>query len=219
MSMGIIGHKLGMTQIYATDGSIHTVTVLEVGPCPVSALRLKAKDGYSAVQLAFEPCRDKVISKPELMHLEKIGIKAHRQLREFRLAEDPTLSIGEIVTASIFNEGDLIDIVGTTKGHGFTGGMVRWGWHGGRASRGSMFHRRIGSNSASAYPSRVLKGKSMPGHMGHDRRTSVGITIVKLDAERNLLYVRGSVPGPKGGLVMVLFSKRSSKKKTGGGGQ
>ena len=213
MNAGIIGRKLGMTQIFREDGTIVPVTVLEVGPCPVSAVRTQKENGYSAVQLAFEKCRAKVISKAEVGHLADVKLEPYRHLREFRLTADPTLAVGEIVTAASFNEGDTVDISGTTKGHGFTGGVVRWGWKGGRGSRGSMFHRRIGSNGASAFPSRVLKGKTMPGHMGNDRRTAVGLRVAKVDGERNLLYIRGAVPGSTGGLVVVVPSTRSSKKK------
>jgi large subunit ribosomal protein L3 len=213
MKTGIIGRKLGMTQLFREDGSIVPVTVLEVGPCPVSAVRTHKEHGYSAVQLAFEKCRPKVISRAEVGHLADVKLEPYRHLREFRLTEDSTLAVGEMVTIAIFAEGDHVDVSGISKGHGFTGGMVRHGWKGGRASRGSMFHRRIGSSGASAFPSRVLKGKTMPGHMGHARHKSIGLLVAKVDAERNLLYVKGAVAGPTGGLVTVVPTARASKKK------
>jgi large subunit ribosomal protein L3 len=191
-----------MTQRFLEDGKVERVTVLEAGPCPVTAIRTPERDGYEAVQLAFGACKEKVLSRPELGHLKKANASAHRHLVEFR-DEAGELLVGETVTVDTFSPGDKVKISGTSKGKGFQGTIKRHNFASGPKSHGSHNVRAPGSIGASAWPARVMKGIRGPGQMGNKRVTQKGLEVVRVDAEENLLMVRGSVPGPTGGLVEV----------------
>jgi large subunit ribosomal protein L3 len=198
----ILARKLGMTQLFMEDGHVERVTVLEAGPCPVTGIRTPDRDGYEAVQLAFGAAREKALTKPELGHLRKADAPPLRHLAEFR-NEAGELQVGDTVTADAFAAGDKVKISGTSKGKGFQGTIRRHNFKRGPKSHGSHNVRAPGSIGASATPSRVFKGVRGPGQMGHKRITQRGLTVVQVDAERNLLLVRGAVPGPRGGTVEV----------------
>lgn len=198
----ILARKLGMTQKFLDDGRVERVTVLEAGPCPVTAIRTLDRDGYEAVQLAFAPCKEKVLSKAELGHLKKADASAHRVVREFR-DEAGELLVGETVNADVFAAGDKVKISGASKGKGFQGTIKRHNFKRGPKSHGSHNVRAPGSIGASATPSRVFKGLRGPGRMGGGRVTQRGLTVVDVVADRGLLLVRGAVPGPRGGVVEV----------------
>ncbi len=198
----ILAKKIGMTQVFQEDGKVERVTVLEAGPCPVTAIRNEERDGYSAVQLAFGQTKEKHLSKPELGHLKKAGASAHKHLVEFR-DEAADLQMGDTVTVEAFNAGDKLKISGTSKGKGFQGTIKRHNFHRGPKTHGSHNYRAPGSIGASAWPARVMKGIRGPGHMGAERVTQRGVTVVDVIAAENLLLVRGAVPGAKGGLVEV----------------
>jgi large subunit ribosomal protein L3 len=199
---GIVGRKLGMTQVFDPDtGAVQPVTVIEAGPCPVTQVRTIPTDGYEAVQLAFEPVADRKLSKGELGHLKKAGASAHRHLVEFRGPSE--LQVGETVTVEAFQPGDAVKVAGTSIGKGFQGTIKRHNFKRGPVTHGSHNVRKPGSIGASAYPSRVFKGMRMAGRMGGKRATQVGLVVHDVDVERNLLLVRGAVPGPKSGIVEV----------------
>lgn len=199
---GIIGKKLGMSQVFDPEtGVVTPVTVIEAGPCPVTQVRSVETDGYEAVQLAFEPVADRKISKPEIGHLRKSGAGAHRQLVEFR--GEATVAVGDQVTVEAFAPGDKIKVSGTSIGKGFAGTIKRHNFHRGPMSHGSHNKRAPGSIGASATPSRVMKGMKMSGHMGAKRRTQVGLTVFAIEVERNLILVKGAVPGPRNGFVEI----------------
>lgn len=200
---GIIGRKLGMTQIFDESGAVVPVTVIEAGPCPVVQVRTEDRDGYAAVQLGFGAQKDSRASRAEKGHASKAGLEAApRVLKEFRFDEAP--AVGENVTVEGFERGVRVKVTGVTKGRGFQGVVKRHGFGGGRASHGATrIHRAPGSIGAGTNPSRVIKGKRMPGHMGNAQQTVRNLLVAKVDAERNLLYVRGAVPGPVNGVVFV----------------
>jgi len=199
---GILGRKLGMTQVFDEEtGNVEAVTVIEAGPCPVVTVRTQESDGYEAVQLAFDEVADRKLSKGELGHLRKAGVGGHRHLVEFRGASE--LQPGETVTVEAFEAGDRVKVAGVSIGKGFQGTIKRHKFHRGPVSHGSHNVRKPGSIGASATPSRVFKGKKMAGHMGAHRVTQPGLVIHEVDAERNLLLVRGAVPGPRSGLVEI----------------
>jgi large subunit ribosomal protein L3 len=198
----ILAKKLGMTQRFLEDGRVERVTVLEAGPCPVTAIRTVERDGYEAVQLAFGQCKEKSITKAELGHLKKADASAHRHLVEFR-DEAGELLVGQTVTVEAFNVGDKIKVSGTTKGKGFQGTIKRHNFSSGPKSHGSHNVRAPGSIGASATPSRVPKGLRGPGRMGGGRTTQRGLTVVEVIPGQNLLLLRGAVPGPRGGTVEV----------------
>jgi large subunit ribosomal protein L3 len=199
---GILGRKLGMTQLFDPEsGSVTPVTVIEAGPCPVVLVRTAEVDGYEAVQLAYEPVADRKISKPERGHLAKNGVAAHRHLVELRGPSDAV--VGDSVTVDAFAAGDKVKVSGISIGKGFQGTIKRHNFSRGPVSHGSHNVRKPGSIGASATPSRVFKGVRMAGQMGAKRATQVGLTIQDVDAERNLLLVRGAVPGPKNGIVEI----------------
>lgn len=200
---GIIGRKLGMTRIFEADGHVEPVTVIEAGPCPVVQVHDGAK-GAKAVQLGFGERKAKHSTKALVGHASNAGLdKAPRFLRSFPLPDGSEAKAGDTVTVEIFAPGDKVKITGTTKGRGFQGVVKRYGFHGGPATHGSTRYRNPGSMGAGTDPSRVLKGKKLPGHMGSARHTEVGLSVVKIDAEQNLLFVRGAVPGPTNGLLVV----------------
>ena len=199
---GILGRKLGMTQIFDEEtGAVDAVTVIEAGPCPVVTVRTEAADGYDAVQLAFDPVVDRKLTRGELGHLKKAGVGSHRHLVEFRGASE--LQTGETVTVEAFEPGDAIKVSGTSIGKGFQGTIKRHNFHRGPVSHGSHNVRKPGSIGASATPSRVFKGKKMAGRMGGKRVTQLGLVVHQVDVERNLILVRGPVPGPKSGVVEI----------------
>jgi large subunit ribosomal protein L3 len=198
----ILAKKLGMTQRFLDDGRVERVTVLEAGPCPVTAIRTKERDGYEAVQLAFGACKEKVLSKAELGHLKKADASAHRHVVEFR-DHAGELLVGETVTVEAFEVGQKVKVSGKSKGKGFQGTIKRHNFASGPKSHGSHNVRAPGSIGASAWPARVMKGIRGPGRMGGGRITQRGLTVVEIMASRNLLMVRGAVPGPKGGTVEV----------------
>jgi large subunit ribosomal protein L3 len=202
----ILARKLGMTQVFGEDGSVARVTVLEAGPCPVTAVRTTERDGYDALQLAFGATKEKHLSKARLGHLRKADARPMKTLVEFRMragASDAETQLGETVTVEAFSAGERVKVSGTSKGKGFQGTIKRHGFRSGPKSHGSHNVRAPGSIGASATPSRVLKGIRGPGQMGNKRATQTGLEVVRVDAAENLLLVRGSVPGPKGAIVEV----------------
>ncbi|HXN36592.1 MAG TPA: 50S ribosomal protein L3 [Solirubrobacteraceae bacterium] len=198
----ILAKKLGMTQVFQEDGSVARVTVLEAGPCPVTAIRTSERDGYDAVQLAFGQAKEKHVSKPELGHLKKADAPPMRRLAEFR-GEARELQLGDRVTVDAFEVGARVKIAGTSKGKGFQGTIKRHNFASGPKSHGSHNVRAPGSIGASAWPARVMKGIRGPGQMGAKRVTQKGLEVVRVDAKENLMLVRGSVPGPPGSIVEV----------------
>jgi large subunit ribosomal protein L3 len=201
---GIIGKKVGMTQVFADDGRALPVTVIEAGPCVVVQRKSKDGDGYSAVQLGLvEQKKVKRVTKPMKGHFDKAELPPCRVLRELPVAEDAEVKVGDKVSVELFAPGDKINIVGTSKGKGFQGVIKRHGFGGGKKTHGSMFHRAPGSIGQSAYPSRVLKGTRMPGHTGSERVTVKNLEVVRVDAGNNLLVVHGSVPGAGGSYVVI----------------
>ena len=208
---GIIGIKLGMTQVFAADGTSVPCTVLQAGPCVVVQRRTAQKDGYEAVQLGLvEFVKPQRINRPMTGHFKKAGVPPLRLLREFRLEEsaDET-KVGDRVLVGRFAPGEIVDVTGVSKGKGFQGGVKRWHFRGGDETHGSMFHRAPGGIGASSFPSRVWKGQHFPGHMGHERVTVKNLRVVKVDSEENLLLVRGAVPGPTGGYLLIRKVKRA----------
>lgn len=202
--VGILGKKLGMTQIYREDGRAYPVTVIEAGPCCVIQVKTIEKDGYEAVKLGFIEGKEKKINKPEAGMFKKAGIKPYRILREFRTGG---LAVGDFVTVEKFAKGDKVDVSGVSKGKGFQGVMKRHNFSGGPKSHGSTFYRAPGSIGASSYPSRVWKNQKLPGHMGSERVTVKNIEVVEVKAEQNILLVMGAVPGANGTIVEIKKEK------------
>ena len=214
---GLIGRKVGMTQVFGADGSHLPVTVIQAGPCTVMAVRSKATDGYDALQLGFE-AQKKNVTKPMQGHFKKVGVGAVRVVRELRLDKTAAeklgdYSVGQNLGVDIVAPGELVDVVGVSKGKGFQGGVKRHGWLGGEATHGSMFHRAPGSIGASSDPSRVWPGHKLPGRMGGERRTVRNLSVVRVLPEQNLVLVRGAVPGANGSLVMVRKSVKTRAAK------
>jgi len=207
----ILGHKKGMTQVFTEDGTQIGVTVVQAGPCVVTQVRTADKDGYDAVQLGYDDTVEKRIRKPQRGHFQKVGCAPKRVLREERLPKASDLSVGDTVTVSAFQQGDVVDVVGTTKGRGFAGTIKRHGFARGAETHGCMNVRQPGSIGASAYPARVFKGMRMSGHYGAKRHTTKNLDVVRVDEERNLLFIRGAVPGPRGGLVQIRTAKTGGK--------
>jgi large subunit ribosomal protein L3 len=210
MMTGILGKKLGMTQVFDTEGKVIPVTVIEAGPCTVIQRKTTRNDGYDAVQIGFLQMKAHQAGKPMLGHFQKAGKGTFRALQEIRIEGTDPLDVGSEIKVDIFKEGDVVDVMGHTKGRGFTGVIKRWNFRGGRATHGSMFHRAPGSIGASAYPSRVLKNMKMAGHYGNERVTILNLRVVGVQPEKNLLLVRGAVPGAKNSLVYV---RRAVKKQ------
>lgn len=211
---GIIGRKVGMTQIFAEDGTVTPVTVIKAGPCVVVQRKTASgKDGYNAVQLGLvedKPVKPKNVTKPLRGHFEKTGggIPSTRVLKEIRLQTEPDVNVGDQIKVDLFSEGEKVDVTGRSKGRGFAGTVKRHGFHRGPESHGSMNVRAPGSIGASAFPSRVLKGSRSSGHMGDSKVTIKGLTIAKIDTENNLILVRGAVPGANGSVVIIKKSTR-----------
>lgn len=206
MTNGLLGKKLGMTQIF-DQNRLTPVTVIEAGPCRVVTVKTKERDGYEAVQLSFGEVKDRKLSKGELGHLKKNGVPASRVLREFK--KEGEVTVGQTVTVDVFKKDDWVDVIGVSKGKGFQGVVRRHNYAGGPESHGSMFHRHPGSIGASSFPSRVWKGKALPGHMGSERVTVQRLKVVESRPEEHLLFVRGAVPGAANGIVVVRKSKKS----------
>ncbi|MGI5922545.1 MAG: 50S ribosomal protein L3 [Lentisphaeria bacterium] len=205
MKKGLIGKKLGMTHVYTETGVMIPVTAIELGPCPVLDLRTQAKDGYSAVQLGFGARKVKNVSKAVLGHLAKANRAENPPaiIREMRLSADPTCAIGDTLSADIFAANEYVDVVGRSKGKGFAGVVRRYNFSGGRASHGGAWTRRTGAIGMCSAPGKVYKGRKMPGHMGNERCTVQNLLVVEVRPEKNLLLVKGAIPGPTGGTVIV----------------
>ena len=203
MQKAILGRKIGMTQVFTEDGVVIPVTVIEAGPVAVVQKKTIENDGYNAIQVGFENAKEKHISKPLKGHFAKAGVALKRVLREFRLDDCDSYNVGDQITAEVFAAGEKVDVTGTSKGKGFAGSIKRWGSHRGPMTHGSGYHRRPGSLGACSTPSRVMKNKKLPGHMGVEKVTVQNLDIVRVDNEKNLILVKGAVPGPKGGLLIV----------------
>ena len=212
MNKAIIGRKVGMTQIFTPEGKVIPVTVVEAGPCPVVQIKTVEKDGYAALKLGFDETTEKRVSKPDLGQFKKAGVKPQKVLKEFRLADLSSYEVGKDVTVEQFKEGERVDVVGTSKGHGFSGVIKRWNQRRLKETHGvGPVHREVGSMSANSTPSRVFKQKRMPGQYGHERVTIQNLEVVKVDAARNALLIKGAIPGPKGSIVTVSDSVKKSK--------
>ena len=210
MKKGIIGKKLGMTQIFLEDGSVVPVTVIEAGPCTVAQKKTVETDGYDAVQLAFGDVKEKHMTKAEIGHFKKAGVDAKKHLKEFRLDNASEMNVGDVVSADTFAAGDKVDITGITKGRGYTGAVKRWGNHILRMTHGTgPIHRQVGSMGANSSPSRVFKNKKMAGQYGNEQVTVLNLAVVKIDAEKNIIAVKGAVPGAKGGIVFIRNSVKA----------
>jgi large subunit ribosomal protein L3 len=205
---GILGRKLGMTQIFVEDGTAIPVTVIQAGPCLVVQRKTVGTDGYEAIQIGLVEDKPAKVKKPAAGHFAKAGVAPVRRIEEFELTAGEEVKAGDEIKASIFEEQEWVDVVGTSKGKGFQGVMKRHGFAGGQGGHGSMFHRAPGSIGSSAYPSRVYPGMRGTGRMGGERVTVKNLQIVKVDAERNLIYVRGAVPGPRSGYLAIRRAKR-----------
>ena len=201
MKKAILGTKLGMTQMFREDGTMIPVTVVLAGPCPVVQKKSVEHDGYEAVQVAFKPIREKLCTKPMLGHFKKAGVEAHRYTRKFD--DTAAYEVGQVIKADIFANGDHVDVTATSKGKGFEGNIKRWNQGRGRKTHGSHSYRVPGSMGACTYPGEVFKTKHLPGHMGSERVTVQNLEVVRVDADRNLLLVKGAIPGAKGSLVTV----------------
>lgn len=211
MKKGIIGKKIGMTQIFDENGKVIPVTVIEAGPCAVVQKKTVENDGYSAVQLGFSDAKVNRVSKPLKGHFAKGDVAPKKVLREFRLEDDSALNVGDIVKADIFADGEYVDVTGTSKGKGYQGTIKRWNGSRLKEMHGTgPVHRHAGSMGACSTPSRIFKGKKMPGHMGAERVTVQNLIVAKVDAENNLLAIKGAVPGPKGGTVLVYNSVKKA---------
>ena len=210
MKKGIIGKKLGMTQIFAENGAAIPVTVIDAGPCFVVQKKTQATDGYSAVQLGYEDIREKLVTKPLAGHFKKANVPAKRHLKEFRLENAEEMNVGDVVAVDTFAAGEKVDITGITKGHGYSGAVKRWGHHILRMTHGTgPGHRQVGSMGACSTPSRVMKNKKMAGQYGNEQVTVLNLEIVKIDAEKGLIAVKGAVPGAKGGIVFIRDSVKA----------
>ena len=209
MKKGIIGRKIGMTQIFDEKGNVIPVTVIEAGPCVVAQVKTVETDGYNAVQLGFGDVKDKHINKPEAGHFAKAKLANKKHLREFRLDSIEGIKVGDEVKADVFEAGEKIDVQGTSKGKGFQGVIKRHGQHRGPMGHGSMYHRRPGSMGSTSTPGRVFKGKKLPGHMGVDTITIQNLKVVKVDLDKNVILVKGSVPGNKGSILKIKDSVKA----------
>ena len=205
--MGLIGRKIGMTQLFDEKGDVVPVTVIEAGPCTVTEIRTSERDGYTALQLGFGTNKEKRFTKPVLGQFTKRNLPPSRHLREFRIADVSAYTLGQTLNAAVFEKGEHVDVEGNTKGRGFAGIIKRHGFKGGHASHGPTMGREPGSIGSSAYPSRVIKGKRLPGRMGGKPLTSKNLMVAGVDVEQNVVLVRGAIPGPTNGLVFIL--KRS----------
>ena len=210
MNKAIIGRKLGMTQLFSQDGKVIPVTVIEAGPCSVVQVKTLERDGYSAVKLGFSETDEKGVNKPQLGQFKKAGVKPCKVLKEFKLDGAENMTVGSVITCDTFTAGDRIDVSGVSKGHGFTGVIKRWNQHRLKETHGvGPVHREPGSMGAISNPSRVFKGKNLPGHWGHENVTILNLEVVKVDKERNAILVKGAVPGPIKGIVTLRNSVKA----------
>jgi large subunit ribosomal protein L3 len=210
MKKGIIGKKIGMTQIFDEIGNVIPVTVIEAGPCVVAQKKTTENDGYEAVQLGFIDAKEKQLSKPAKGHFAKAGVAAKKHLKEFRLEDCSALNVGDAITAQTFAAGDKVDVTGTTKGRGYTGAIKRWNHHTLCSTHGvGPIHREVGSMGANSTPSRVFKNKKMAGQYGNEQVTVLNLKVVKIDAEKNLIAVKGAIPGAKNGIVFIRDSVKA----------
>lgn len=210
MKKALLGRKLGMTQIFSEHGKVIPVTVIEAGPCTVVQVKTKDADGYDAVQLGFGDVKAKKVTKPTAGHFKKVNVEPKKHLREFRL-EEISYNVGDELKADLFTAGEFVDITGTTKGKGFQGVIKRHGQSRGPMGHGSMYHRRPGSMGPTSTPGRVFKGKKLPGHMGMQTVTIQKLEVVNVDLDKNVILVKGSVPGNKGAILKIRNSVKSSK--------
>ncbi len=210
MGRAILGRKIGMTQLFESDGRVHPVTVIEAGPCYVVQKKSQARDGYEAIQVGFGDMRERLATQAVSGHYARSRVKPKKYLREFRVESSDSFELGQEIRADQWSSGDLVDVVGASRGRGFAGVIKRWNFHRGPMSHGSMYHRRVGSLGATA-PARVFRGRKMPGRLGGERTTTLGLTVVRVDPERNLIMVKGAVPGAKGGLVTIRDSVKAKK--------
>jgi len=212
MKKAIIGKKLGMTQVFTPDGLVIPVTVVEAGPCPVVQIKNDEKDGYNAVVVAFQKQKAQRVNKPRAGAFKKAGVETYQMVKELKFDDCSSYALGQEIKADIFNEGDKVDVCGTTRGRGFTGVIQRWNQHRLKMTHGTgPVHREVGSMGANSTPSRVFKNKHMPGHYGVERVTIQNLEIVKVDNDRNILLVKGCIPGPKGSILTIKESKKVSK--------
>ena len=209
MQKGLIGRKVGMTQIFDEEGKVIPVTAIEVGPCTVTQIKTVEQDGYTAVQLGFGDVKERKLNKPELGHLSKNKLAPKKYLREFRLDSVEGMKVGDELKADVFAVGDKVDVQGTSKGKGFQGVIKRHGQSRGPMGHGSMYHRRPGSMGPTSTPGRVFKGKKLPGHMGVETVTIQNLEVVKVDLDKNVILVKGSVPGAKGAVLKIKSSVKS----------
>ena len=210
MNKAIIGRKLGMTQLFAADGKVIPVTVIEAGPCPVVQVKTLERDGYSAVKLGFSEVDEKLLNKPQAGLFKKAGVPCQKVLKEFKLEGSDAMTVGSVITCDTFAAGDKIDVSGVSKGHGFTGVIKRWNHHRLKETHGvGPVHREVGSMGAISNPSRVFKGKKMSGQWGNENVTILNLEVVKVDKERNVILVKGAVPGPVKGIVTLRNSVKA----------
>jgi len=213
MMVGILGEKVGMSQLFSEKGEILPVTVIKAGPCFVVQKKSVPKEGYNAIQIGYGETKEKSLNKPEKGHLEKAKVESLKYLREFRVENVDEYQLGQEIRADMFKVGDYVDVKGTSKGKGFAGPVKRWGFKGGPASHGSCQHRRVGSIGSSTFPSRVFRGMKMAGRMGGNSSVAKKLEVVKIIPEENLILVKGAVPGVRKGLVIILRSKKQKKQE------
>lgn len=209
--IGIIGRKIGMTQIFTEAGTVVPVTVVEAGPMFVTQIKTVETDGYNAIQVAFQDVKEQRVNKPTKGHFAKAGVELKKYVREFRVENTSEFTVGQEIKADIIAEGIMVDVSGTSKGKGTAGTVKRWNQATGPKTHGSKFHRAGGSLGASSYPGRVIKGMHMAGHMGNEASTVQNLEVVKVDAEQNIILVKGAVPGPKGGIVTIRKAIKASE--------
>ena len=210
MKKAIIGKKLGMTQIFAENGAVIPVTVIEAGPCVVTQKKTTETDGYNAIQVGYEDVADKHVNKPAKGHFAKAGVSAKKHLKEFRLDDTSAYNVGDVIAIDTFAAGEKVDVTGITKGHGYSGAVKRWGHHMLQATHGTgPIHRQVGSMGANSTPSRVFKNKKMAGQYGNEKLTVLNLEVVKIDAEKNLIAIKGAVPGARGGIVVIRNSVKA----------
>lgn len=209
--IGIIGKKIGMTQFFKEDGTRISVTLIGAGPCPILQVKNAKRDGYIALQLGFDNKRESLLNRAVKGHLKKSGVKSIKTIKEVRFDSAGNYKEGQLIDVDLFEPGDFVDVTGISIGKGFQGGMKRWNWTGGKASHGSMHHRRVGSIGASSFPSRVHKGKNMPGRMGGVQRTIQNLEVIKVDKEKHLIAIKGSVPGNENSYLLIKVSKKKPK--------
>lgn len=203
MKKGIIGRKIGMTQIFNAEGKVIPVTVIEAGPCVVVQKKTVETDGYNAIKVGFGDVRENLLTKPAKGQFLKSNLKLRRTLKELRLEDVTTFEVGAELKADVFAAGEKVDVTGVSKGKGYQGVIKRWNAHRGPETHGSKYHRSVGSMGASSFPSRTFKNKHLPGHMGNVKKTVINLEVARVDLDRNLILIKGAVPGPKKGLVII----------------